>query len=247
MLGSIFLVFLQRDIANWTFYSTLSYSSRLLYLSIALCAIMLFAFFSGILTSLVTARSNPTPITSFADLEGLGLHVLVMKSAIDEMLMKESKPGSALHNLYYGEMIGNPDHLYPSHEAIVDKLRTDPTTAEFGSDLGTYKTEDIIHLILDESFTLPVAFGYPKHSEFVEMFNHLLLDFGETGTLDRILRQGLFVRKYMDGNHKSPSQAVEMDFKALTFPYLILLFGIMLGTLISFCEVTVKWRLYSCF
>ncbi len=228
VLGSVGAIFLQRDSEGGMLLRSLTISSQILHLTVSLCAVIVFAFYSGVLTSLMTARPLPPPITSFSDVKDLGLDLLVMESSSDETFLIQSKPGTALYDIYYGTMVGDPNHLYPNYDGIVRRMKSDPDTAHFGSDIAALMDDAIVSLPLGDAFKSPTAFAYPKNSEFFELFNHVLHNMEERGTMDRIRRKWL-----PDGNQGASGQSLadasELDYFNLIFPYLTLISGILMG------------------
>ncbi len=229
-LGSVCTVCLQREIKDITYHDP---SSRIAYLTITLCSTMVFAFYSGVLTSLMTVTPAGNSITSLADVLEKDLQMIVLEYSSLHSVLVNSKPDSALHKIYYDTMVGNQDSFYQSLTDIADKLRADKKTVNFGTQSEMLLEEEIISLPLEEALTDTFANAFPKDSEFLGILTHYIRGIDESGLMDKIKKKWLPKKKYSSNNVVT---AWPLDYFSLIFPCMVLSGGMVAGVTLGFCE-----------
>ncbi len=66
-----------------------------------LAGFVLFAFYTGVLTSLMTATPAGVDIHSFQDILDKDYQPMVLGESADSLTMQNSPPGTVLHRIYY--------------------------------------------------------------------------------------------------------------------------------------------------
>lgn len=96
-------------------------------------------------------------------------------------------------------------------------------------------------LDLEDKLKDQLALAFPKDSKLTGIFNAVLLDMMQNGVMDKLTAKWLR-KKYSAPNRweSIPSSGLSLGFLNLSFPFLVLTFGIGVSMLISLFEVKVK-------
>lgn len=86
-------------------------------------------------------------------------------------------------------------------------------------------------LNLDDKISVPVAMAFTPNSEILETFSPFLLKLKETGILQKIKQKWNLGRKEKEIKQVKESGTV-LGFENLSFPFLVLAFGIILSFLL---------------
>ena len=78
--------------------------------------------------------STPTTlgIESFEDVIKLGYKVVTLEGSLSETVLKESEKGSAMHAVYYSEMLGDKERIMYPFTTLKEKVLSTPKTLYFG-------------------------------------------------------------------------------------------------------------------
>ena len=85
-------------------------ASKTLFLTASLVAFILFTYYVGDLTAIMTSRPPPLQLRGFKDVLDAGYKVSVLKGSTFYTWFQEAKPGTAMHEVFL-QMLENPDIL----------------------------------------------------------------------------------------------------------------------------------------
>ena len=137
-------------------------SSRILYWTLCVCGVALFAFYSGVLTSLMTTNPSAINIKSFGDVLPNGLQMISMRDVSDEDKLKFAEEGSVLRTIYDTTMRGNNRATYATAEEAKAALRTNKDFVYFGLKTGLFGDRGIASLPLIDALADQFTFTFPK-------------------------------------------------------------------------------------
>ena len=103
-------------------------------------AYLIFVHYAAYLTATTTSGTTDSAIKSFDDVIKGGYKVIVMGSTSNIEYLKESRPGTAMHEVYYGSMVGNPRAFVQSLEEAEERMSNDGKTLFFsGNGAGSFR------------------------------------------------------------------------------------------------------------
>ena len=94
-------------------------------------------------------------------------------------------------------------------------------------------------LVLDDSISDYLAFGFQKDSEFVGLFNAFLLKLRQTGLLSKIYQRWI-PRDELET--KTDETATVLGFENLSFPFMGLLWGVGVAFAVGVVEKCLEWK-----
>eukprot|EP00095_Tigriopus_kingsejongensis_P001288 maker-scaffold359_size197282-snap-gene-0.29 protein:Tk01288 transcript:maker-scaffold359_size197282-snap-gene-0.29-mRNA-1 annotation:"hypothetical protein" len=177
-LKVVFLLLLQKDPNE----PADKHSSRMLLLTIGMFSFVVFSFYTALLTSTMTVKSDGHHITNFEDVPRLGYELLVMKSSFFESTLKLAQPGTLLYKLWRSAKEDTVEF-----QTIFDALRARQKSVV----LFTKYFEappDTRELSLDWYFAFPNGIGLQKDSELAPLINHEILKLERSGILHKIIQ-----------------------------------------------------------
>lgn len=112
-------------------------SSRILFLLSALTSYLLYAHYTAYFTAMTTAtyEANDNPIKSFEDVIDSDYKVIVVESTAPHGYLKNARPGTAMHKIYYDTMAGNPSAIMQNHDEAAKLMEQNEDILYYG-DLG---------------------------------------------------------------------------------------------------------------
>jgi hypothetical protein len=105
--------------------------------------------------------------------------------------MINSKPGTAIHSVFYNTMDGNPAAFITSLEEARERVLADNKNLYFGDSMIFFDDPRIEALKITDATIRQFGFGLQKGSEFAGIFDYHLLKMKESGVLD-IIRQNYY-------------------------------------------------------
>ena len=113
-------------------------SSRILFLVSGVTTYLIYTHYTAYLTARTTSGVHRGEINSFDDVLRGGFRVITLESGSSREFLKTSKPGTAMHEVYYGSMHGNPSAFVPTFEEIERQMYQDKKTLYFGGAMPFY-------------------------------------------------------------------------------------------------------------
>ena len=127
-------------------------SSRIVFFFAGMGTYVLFAHYSANLTAQMTSGPRQSAIKSFADVKSFGNYkVIVEHSTSMHMFLESSRPGTAMHQVYYETMRNDPDSFVTSLSEALDVVIGDPNdkTLTFTSSLYDFMEDGSRLVFLD--------------------------------------------------------------------------------------------------
>ena len=113
-------------------------SSRILFLVSGIATYLIYTHYTAYLTARTTSGSHESEIKSFEDVIRGGFKVITLESGSSREFLKTSKPGTAMHEVYYGSMHNNPSAFIKSLEEVGKQMHDDAKTLYFGGAMPSY-------------------------------------------------------------------------------------------------------------
>ena len=209
-------------------------SIRILLFTACCSGFLLFAFYSGVLTSLMTSKAPPVAVRAFGDVLNLNLKVLVWRSTDNEGALKTAAENTAMADIY-AKMKGDASFLVNSVEEAKERMMKNGDVLYFGSSATFAKDPDIIVLNLPDALYGYFAFGFRKNSQYSALFNYHLFKLEERGFLAKLRERWTSPKSKAS---TTSTEAAALGYDNVLFPFLILAFGLILGLLFGISE---KW------
>lgn len=228
-IGHVCVLFIQRD-SN---FKKDSAATNLLFLTVSLTGYLVFAYFSGMTTSLMTTGTLPPRIKSFSDIIPNDLQVIVWKGTTQHNTMQYSRPGTAMREVYDKTMRDNPKALFDTlseAQAEVDK-DDNKKVAQFTTGLTEVKSNQI-KIRLDDANLGQGAIGLQKNSELREVFNYIIAKLTNNGVLRKL--HDKFIRGPIQ--LPDPEQAHTLGIENVLFAFLIISLGVACGCILVVLE-----------
>ena len=201
-----------------------SLSIKILYFNSCLFGFIFFAYYSAVLTSLMTAAAPEPLIRSFKDINDKNMDVFVLQGTSSEAYLSNSEPESDMYKAY--QRLQESNNYVHSTEGEREMIRAGNLV--FGSASAKKGLEDeMMALDLEESKITSVAFTLPKNSEFQGIFNYHILKLHETGIYGQMHFRHFFNRKPKMKKQQNSQEAVGLGYPNLLFPFMILGCGIL--------------------
>ena len=97
------------------------------------------------------------------------------------------------------------------------------------------KYDNVVALKLDDSIPDYISLGFPNGSEFLEVFNNFILKLRQSGILTKINEKWAPISNAKEvANTVAPGTF--LGFENLSFPFILLTLGIILGVVIALIE-----------
>ena len=88
----------------------------------------IYAYFACDLTARMTAGPASTPIRNFQDVLDGGYQVVTRPDTSNHRMLRDSKEGTPMHQVYYGSMHEDPDQFYTKIDDALDRISNSPQT-----------------------------------------------------------------------------------------------------------------------
>jgi ABC-type amino acid transport substrate-binding protein len=200
-------------------------SARVLFFVASIMTYFIFAYYTSDLTARMTSGPPSTPIRSFQDVLERKYKVIVHEFTSNHELLKTATPNSAMYELYWSQMNGNPDSFVRSSREGLDKVLTEEKTLLYSPAFAAFGDPRYVTLNLNEKIFTNIGWGFSNNSEFVEYFNHHMHKMQQSGSMNRLDRQW----KYLANEDFGFPDAVSLGFNQALFPYLVLLGGMCMA------------------
>ena len=211
-------------------------SDKILFMVISMTCFILFRLFECDLTARMTVK-DPTPsLRTFDDVLGAGYDLHAVPGSFQHDLIRNAKPGSALHKLYKTRFEAMKWQNY------VKKLLSNPTksafyTSPFNPEI--IRDNDFLHLkSFRDTAISQLAFGLQKSSEFKGIIDHYIIKMVQAGLLKGLMFKWLGYHRPSDYSDRVfNDEAAALGFDKLFFPAAIMMTGIVAAVLIFTVEL----------
>ena len=203
-----------------------SAARRILQLTMAILAFMIFVFYTSDITAQMTSTANlANPIASFEDvLQNTDIQVIVVEGSSWAALMKNAKPGTAKLKVYKTTIENNDAAWYSTIEAAKDAALSNPNTYLYGYSTAAKDTPGLMALRMVDSSPGMGGIGLKKNSEFTDILKYKTLKLAEGGILKRVDKTWPDTSRNEDFGMIEPTA---LEFKNLLFPFTMLAAGMM--------------------
>jgi ABC-type amino acid transport substrate-binding protein len=213
-----------------------SKSAMILLLLSSLATYIIFSYYTCDLTARMTSGPPDVPIRSFQDVLDRKYEVVVLDGSSNQMFLKTSHEGSAMHKLYYTAMEGNPNAQVQSNEEGKESALTRDKTLLFTSALTILGDERFIPLRLTDAIYGHSGWAFKKNSQFTDFFNYHLSQMAEDGVKSILRKRWLFRPTAEFG----VSEAISLGYDNTLFPFCMVVAGIIFSVIIILCEHITK-------
>ncbi len=238
-LGAVAVYMLQRSYGD-NGLNPRRISSRMLNLTASLFAYLVYSYYASDLTSRMTSSPPASPVRSFADVIAGDYRVIVKAEASGHEVLATSKPGTAMHEVYHGRMLGREaESVFPSSESAKAWLYSHPKTFYFADDLSALVDSRMRPLTISDGFSGHLAFGLRRDSELADLFNFHLQKMEEDGVMARIKDEWLLradAQFWLE-------EAGSLGFDMVTWPFSVVGGGAVVAIAL-FLPGEVFWRLF---
>ncbi len=171
------------------YLATRSTTAKIIFNVTGLFAFFMFAYYSAVLTSLMTAVTPSLQLRSFADILKFGLKVFVWKDSTPALDMLDAKEGTAQSKVYKDmKKRGHQSSFAESQKEIEERLYHYPDYAYYGPTTAFLNNPKVKVFRIQERRSSQVSIVLGKDSEFTKPFNHHLMKFRESGMLSLLYK-----------------------------------------------------------
>ena len=188
-IGVAYVALLQRG--DYELTKSCKMSSKMLQFILHLFTFFIFACYTALLTSFMTARPQPSEIKDFQDVYENKVHIFLWKNTVNHLDMANS-PANSWENKVYSEFIeGKSDRFISDATELEDYFNKHPKALYYGARSELYSIDSIERFIsFEKSFQdtyngFPVL-AFPMESEYVELFKHHLKILHQSGVLRKL-------------------------------------------------------------
>ena len=142
-------------------------SLKILLMTASFYGYLIFAIYAADLVANMTIRSGELPIQNFKDVLEQGFQVYVWEDAIEQQIMANAIPGSAMHEVYYKTMHKNNQAFFTDVDTMTQILNQNPKALIFGYSgiILRINNKDWQALQIDEMKWAYGSFAVQKNSE----------------------------------------------------------------------------------
>ena len=115
--------------------------SRIVFFFAGIGTFVLFAHYTADLTAQMTSGPRQSAIKSFADVKGGDFKVIVEHSTSMHIFLEQSRPGTAMHQVYYDTMKNDPDSFVSGLGEALDVVYANDKTLTFTSSLYDFMAD----------------------------------------------------------------------------------------------------------
>ena len=214
-------------------------ATKVLTLTLSVLTFMFFMFYTSDITSKMTSGPGDIPVRNFEDVIHHGYRVVVFNNFL-KMLLDQSEPGSARYKVYkkYIENQELDDGRGVGEDAVEAMMSDEKTllyagvTSIQGMSLDTIR--QLVILNMDDTSYAIGSFALPKHSEFLQMFNHYILKELEHGINKMIYRR--YHPHFYTNEHFGLPEPLPLGYQNVLFPFIFLGLGSVASLAIALVE-----------
>ncbi len=218
-------------------------SSKIFFMIAGSYSIIFLAYYEGVLTSFLTVSPDPPKFSSIGDVIDKGYKVITIAESKHDTDFKLAPPGTGRHKAYHKTMKGNQEAYFPDYETMIPAvLLNNPKLAVAGSVYSFIGDSRLLPLPnLADARVDPVAFGFQKSSEFIDLINSELVKMENSGLKHFLWNKWIEFRQPEDVcGCKVQEEAFVVGVQNLFFPVVMLGSGIVLGISVMLLESLLK-------
>ncbi len=218
-------------------------SMKTVYITASFFAFLSFSLYSAVLTSTMISQSQAFHINSFEELlEYDNIALGTWRNTHAHELFLNAKKGTVHHKVHEKFMKSRPEALYSGYEESKEKFRTIDNMVAFDYIVGYLNGEGGVRPLEDfeDHIPSPLAFGFPKHSEFLAFFNYQVTKLRQSGLLHKLMLKWNLVD--VQGHHESDEFTLgSLGYDNLNFPSFCLVSGMVVGVAFLILERLMSW------
>ena len=215
-------------------------SSKILFVNFSCTfSFVLFAYYNGVLTSLMTTTPAPIAIESFKAVWENNYFVTVWQGSASLQDMENASPGSYMDKVWSRVLESGEKYTMTSNDEVVRAIRSEPNRVLFYGAASTfYKYPDLTALDIKEKKRILNGIGLAKNSEFKSLIDFHLGLLEESGVLAKLTNKWLENGKMdpLPNANNDMASASVLGYDNILFPFLILVGGIALSLALSLME-----------
>ena len=229
-----------------TFMTRRTSASNLLFLTYSCTTcVIIFAYYNGVLTSLMTTAPAPVPIHSFEDVLINDMFVITWGGSAYLQDLEEASPDSAMGKVWKKVTSSGREHLIYGEEEARQWIKRDPSNVLYYGIASTFKSyDDVILLDIVEKINVKDSIGLRNDSEFKALFDFHISQLKEAGVLARINHKWLEEGKLtpLPGSQRNLASASTLGYENVIFPFLVLLLGVVISAVLILYERFIRWK-----
>ncbi len=202
-----------------------SAAARLLFMTTAMWAYLVFSYYESDLTARMTSVPPSVPIRSFEDVITQDYKVLAVDSTATAAALETAGEGTAMRRYYDSNMEDNKAAFVSGTKEGKERVAGEPKTLLFESDLVFVGDKNFEPLKIIDGMGAHSAWALQKGSEFTDVLNYNLQRMFETGTAHQLYLKWT----YLAANDYSAADAISLTYENTLFPFGLLATGLILA------------------
>lgn len=242
-IGQVLVIFLQRDLFKVEEGQGPTLAWQCLKLTSCFSAFLLFSFYSGALTSILTHRPAPLSLRSYQDIWDQGLDLAMVANTATETFVQNVNPDNILHRIYNERTLKKPHLKVERMDDIKSRMLSDRNILLVGpqSLLRGHPLFSMVPVPPLQKNDI-VTYTFQKDSEFQDLFSHVLFKLNEMGAIHKLWRHSFerMRNAFQDESHDTSDETVQLDYLGLFFPFLVMMIGLVGSVILSVFEFVLK-------
>ncbi|XP_066984924.1 glutamate receptor ionotropic, kainate 2-like isoform X4 [Macrobrachium rosenbergii] len=216
-----------------------SISTRMIFITIFLTTLLVYAHYTSALVSLLTVASTSTHITSLQSLLEDGTYSFGFQRDISIQSSFETSQGGLFHSVWKQLVLGNPSNLPATDDAGITRVLDEKYVHMIEENLYRAKFSSACDTVMvrGKYFTQQTGFALQKGSPLQKILNHQLI---------RMLDGGVLSRLWETWQPPPPlcltDSVVALDISQLFTAFLLLALGLIFAVIFLPCE-RLHWHL----
>ena len=216
-----------------------SSAMRMLHLTTSILTLIMFAYFSSVVTAEMTALSSlENQIHSFSDvLANNDIQVIVVTGSSWTSSLKRSAPGSAKYEIYKNTIENNVNVWFKTLDDAKAAVLNNPNTYLYSHTTAAKSTPGLVALRMTDSTPVSGGIGLQKNSELLNILNYKMLKLVESGIIKRIDTKWPDVTRNEEFGVAEPGA---LGFNNILFPFTVLATGTVTAVVSAWMEYIMK-------
>ncbi len=159
-------------------------SGKLFFLFLAAFSTVAMSFYEGMLTCFMTAGEPQNEIRSFADLIDSKYHLVVSRGSTHHQDLKAAQLGSGKQRAFDFMKKRYGDSIYMDNQMMAtlkSRMIEDPNLIAYANVLTFLGDSRFLPLNIEDKVAHSAALAFPKDSELLELFNHNMIWYHQSG------------------------------------------------------------------
>ncbi len=219
-------------------------SHKILYVTINLTSMVLWAHYEGMLTSFMTIQPPATKIDSLSGILDSDYSIVLIPGTKQGDDLKNAPFGSAKRKLHETRIRGYPRYASDAAEVLL----ANPEFLLYASEFTLKNVPGLARFTnLDDAPLDYMALAFPKDSELLEFFNYNMIKLHHSGVLRFLTDKWLKNRAPSAICARQEESATPLGYSNLILPTLVFCAGALCAGLVSLIEAFSKldWKISS--